>query len=439
MRWSEWWAVALVLGGCAAQPAPTVCHDESCRCDSFTRVICNCTQNYDEVTLRPDGAYRVPSTATAIIISGCARVYFLADTARALPQLRVVRLEHVRHVYLAERALAAPAPPAPDPRAAPGLRLTIHNCTVNEIASHAVKGRIDDISITGSRIHVIKPFAFSSLIGVNSIELADNMFDNIETQAFKKFTTENFILRGGSIRTLPSRFLSDVEVTNLFRMDGVTVQQLSSVAFLVNGPKRVVIESNVIEALEGDGFHISTRGPITFRNNTVASMHKGAFLGISVEAQVTSTFGVQELVLDNNTVSDLSPASLAYNGSGVSLRVDGLNLAAECSCGLAARWREVTARHGGALACWYQLQGHYVSLPTYVDSRCGAFKQNFWIFIIVGVVLAVLVAVVVVFIIVRRENEKKKKVQIVLPDGKTYRETEFHIVVERAELLNTDL
>ncbi|CAG9138265.1 unnamed protein product [Plutella xylostella] len=117
MRWSEWWAVALVLGGCAAQPAPTVCHDESCRCDSFTRVICNCTQNYDEVTLRPDGAYRVPSTATAIIISGCARVYFLADTARALPQLRLVRLEHVRHVYLAERALAAPrAPRARPPR-----------------------------------------------------------------------------------------------------------------------------------------------------------------------------------------------------------------------------------------------------------------------------------------------------------------------------------
>lgn len=392
-----------------------------------------------EVTLRPDGAYRVPATTTGIIIDGCSRVYFLQDTARALQQLRSVELTNVRHLYLMERSLAWNPYARELELANPGLKISIKNSTVNELASHAIKGRIDDILISDSHINVIRPFAFSSLTGVKNIELVNNVFDNIEIQAFKKFTTVNFILRGGILQTLPSRFLSDVEVTNLFRMDGVTVKQASSVAFLVSGPKRVLVERNHIEHLDGDCFHMITRGPITFRNNTILFADKGAFLGFSVEQEVTSVLGRQELLIDNNTMTYVSPASLRYNQSSVTLRVDGLNLNSSCTCELADEWREVLSEQGGSLACWYGLEGQYVSIPTFVESRCGPFKQNFWIFIVVGVVFILLIGVIVIYFIVRRENEKKKKVQIVMPDGKTYRETEFHIVVERAELLTTDL
>lgn len=392
-----------------------------------------------EVTLRPDGAYRVPSTTTAIIINGCARVYFLQDTARGLPQLRNIELTNIHHAYFMERSLAWNPYARELELSNPGLRISIKNSTVNEFASHAIKGRIDEILISESRINVIKPFAFSSLTGTKNIELANNVFDNIEIQAFKKFTTINFILRGGVIRTLPSRFLSDVEVTNLLRVDGVTVKQASSVAFLVSGPKRVLIERSFIEHLDGDCFHVTTRGPITFRNNTIVFAEKGAFLGFNAELEVTSVFGKQELFIDNNTMTYLTPSSLKYNESSVTLRVDGLNLNTSCTCELAEEWKDMLSEQGGTLSCWYGLEDHYVSIPTYVDSRCGPLKQNFWIFILVGVVAILLIGVMVVFFIVRRENEKKKKVQIVMPDGKTYRETEFHIVVERAELLTTDL
>ncbi|XP_021184852.1 uncharacterized protein LOC110372449 [Helicoverpa armigera] len=434
-----WWALAGLLARAPALPAtPTACEEDACRCDPFTRLICTCTTEYSEVTLRPDGAYRVPSTATAIIIDNCSRVTFLPDTVRNLIQLRNIQLRNVDHVVINERALSW-SPFSNRNEMNPGLRISITNSTIDEIASHAIQGRVNDVVISDSRIRALKPFAFSSLTGVNNIDLSDNVFENIEIQAFKKFTVDNFILRGGRIDTLPSRFLSDVEVTNLFRMEGVTVNYLFSLTFLVNSPKRVLIESNNIETLEGDGFHIVTRGPITFRNNTVTNLRKGAFFGFTVDLEIASVMGPQELLIDNNTVSNLGPDSLVFNRTRLTLRVDGLRLNASCSCAMAEPWRAVLAEQGGALACWYPLEGHFVSLPTYFDTRCGPFKQNFWIFVLIGVIIVLVLAAIAIFFIVRRENEKKKKVQIVMPDGKTYRETEFHIVVERAELLTTDL
>lgn len=424
---------------CLAQTiTPTVCEEEMCRCDSFTRVICNCTREYNEVTLRPDGAYRVPSTATGIIVENCSRVTFLPDTVRNLVQLRNIELRNIDHVIINERALSW-SPFSNQNEMNPGLRISISNCTVDEIAPHAIQGRVNDVTITHCTVNMLKPFAFSSLIGVNTIELSENVFGYIEIQAFKQFTVDNFILRGGKINILPSRFLSDVEVTNLFRMEGVTVNYIYSLSFLVNLPKRVLIESNNIETLEGDGFHIVTRGPITFRNNTVTNLKKGAFFGFTVSLEVASVKGPQELVIDNNTITNLTPTSLIYNRTRLTLRVDGLNLNKSCTCELAEEWREITKEQGGAIACWYELEGYYVSLPTYIDSRCGVFKQTYWIFVVIGIIILLVVTALVVFFIVRRENEKKKKVQIVMPDGKTYRETEFHIVVERAELLTTDL
>lgn len=379
----------------------------------------------------------MPAGTTEIIIDGCSRVYFLEDTAKSLVYLRNVELLNVRHVYIKERAIAWSPYPRELELHNPGLRIAIRNSTVNEIASHAIKGRIDDIIISDSKINVLKPFALSSLSGVKHIELTNNIFDNIEIQTFKKFTTINFLLRGGSIRTIPSRFLSDVEVTSSFRVEGVNVSYITSLAFLVTGPKRINIERNNIENLEGDAFHIVTRGPITFRNNVIGTMRKGALLGFSGDPEVTSVFGPQELHIDNNTVGVVAPSSLHYDRS-ISLLVEGLNLNATCSCELAEEWHSLT-QEGAVINCWYVLEGHFVPVTTYVETRCGAFKQNFWIFIVVGIVLICLVGVMIVIYIVKKENEKKKKLAIVMPDGKTYRETEFHIVVERAELLTTDL
>lgn len=439
MRWATCWQLLLLLTQVLAQRAvPTACEEDACRCDSFTRLICNCTREFNELTLRPDGAYRVPPRATSIIINGCERVIFLSQTIRNLIQLRTIELRNIENMMISERALTwSPFPQ--DNEVNPGIKITIINSTLTEISSHAFQGQINDIVIRDSRIINLKPFAFSSLTGVKNIELSNNVYDKIEIQALKKFTTENFILKGGNARSLPSRFLSDVEVINLLRMEGMTIKLLSSLAFLVSSPKRVLIESNIIETLEGDSFHITSKGPITFRNNTVTSVSKGAFLGLAVDAEILSVLGRQEILIDNNTMTSVNPFSLLYNETSLSLRIDGLNLNTQCSCQLAEEWQVVLSHQKGIINCWYQLEAHYMSLPTFVNSRCGSFKETFWIFVVVGVLIVIMIAVILIFFIVRRENEKKKKMNVVMPDGKTYRETEFHIVVERAELITTDL
>ncbi|CAH0402066.1 unnamed protein product [Chilo suppressalis] len=442
MRWLKWRTAlvsVLALAACARsqRAEPTICEEEFCRCDSFTTVICNCVSD-NEVTLRPDGAYRVPSTTSGIVIRGCSRVNFLPDLARNLIQLRTIELTNVMDVIINERALSW-SPFSRENEMHPGLRILIQNSTVNQLSSYAIQGRVNDIIITDSRINNVRPYAFSSLTGVRNIELKNNLLYNIERHAFSKFTTVNFLLRGGTVDTLPSRFLSDVEVTNLFRVEGIAVKHINSVTFLVSSPKRVLIESNLIETLDPDGFHITTRGPITFRNNTVSTFSRGALLGFTVDPEVISVKGRQELLVDNNTITHILPSSLVYNQTTLSLRVDGLNLNITCNCKLTEKWKDLLKEEAGIVTCWYDLEAHFMSVPTFADSRCGTFKRTFWIFIVVGIVVVLIVAALATYYIVRRETEKKKKVQIVMPDGKTYRETEFHIVVERAELLTTNL
>ncbi|XP_052746830.1 uncharacterized protein LOC112042905 [Bicyclus anynana] len=439
MHWQRWLHLLVVVHAASAQRAePTACHEDVCHCDSFTRLICHCNEHVKEMTLRPEGSYRVPETATAIIIENCERVIFLTETARNLLLLRSVQLRNNSNVIISERALTW-SPFSIDNEMYPGLRIEISNSTVYEIAPHAIQGRVNDIVIRDSNILSLRPFAFSSLTGVKNIELTNNIFHNVEIQAFKKFTTSNFLLRGGTAKMLPSRFLSDVEVTDFFRIEGVTIDLLSSLTFLVTLPKRVLIENNIIDTLNADSFHITSRGPVTFRNNTVKTVGKGAFLGFTVDREIVASMGRQELLIDNNTMTTVTPTSLSYNHSTLTLRIDGLNLNLTCTCELAEAWREMLNAQGGIINCWYELEGHYMSIPTFIDSRCGALKQTFWIFVVVGIVLVVVIAGIVIFFIVRRENEKKKKLQIVMPDGKTYRETELHIVVERAELLTTNL
>ncbi|XP_045530943.1 uncharacterized protein LOC123718471 [Pieris brassicae] len=442
MRWVIWWNILIALY--APTPSegqtatPTICEEEACRCDSFTRVICSCTKELEEVTLRPQGAYRIPPMTTGISIEGCHSVTFLQNTIRNLIQLRTVELKNISNIVIRERALDW-SPFSRDSEMNPGIRLTIENSTVSEIASHSIQGRIDEVLISNSRIINLRPFAFSSLTGVKSVEFINNDFNNIDIQTFKKFASSNFIIRGGTIRNLPSRFLSDVEVTNLFRLDGVKIKYLSSLTFLVTAPKRILIENNVIDTIEGDCFHMVSRGPITFRNNSVTALNKGALLGFSVQREVIAVMGRQELLIDNNTITNLTPAALMYNQTDLTLRVDGLNLNNSCTCELAEEWHDVYNKQGGIINCWYDLEGYFISLPTFVSIRCGTFKQTFWIFVAVGVLFIVLAAGIAIFFIVKKENEKKKKLQIVLPDGKTYKETEFHVIVERAELLTTDL
>ncbi|VVC90677.1 unnamed protein product [Leptidea sinapis] len=441
MRWMICWQVLVALHSLpptnGQTPSPTLCNDDACRCDSFTRVICKCSQSSVEVTLRPNGAFRVPSMATAITIDGCAKVQFLPETVGNLTQLRTVQLKNIDYIVISERGLAW-SPFSRHSDMEPGIRITIENSTVDEISSHAIQGRVNDIIISDSRINNLRPFAFSSLTGLKNVELNNNEFKNIDIQTFKKFSVSNFVVRGGKIDTMPSRFLSDVEITNLFRLDSVNINYLSSLTFLVSSPKRILVENNLIGTLEGDGFHVISTGPITFRNNSISNLRKGALLGFTVDAEVLSTMGKQELLIDNNTITNLSPASLIYNMSSLTLRIDGMNLNTTCSCEIADEWREIY-EHGAIINCWYDLEGHFISIPTYVTIRCGSFKNNYWIFIVIAVVVVVLIVAIVLYFALRHENEKKKKLQIVLPDGKTYRETEFHIVVERAELLTTEL
>lgn len=403
--------------------------------------MCTCTHEYETINIQHNGTHPVLPHATGIIISNCSRVYIHSRSINTLTHLRTVTISNVSRVHFYEHSLQWSPNEHSFDLTNPGVRILIENSTIDEIPSHTFRGRIDEIVLRQNDISFIRPFAFSSLRGVKRIELINNTIRNIDIQSFKKFSTDRFVMEGGLYRSIPSRMLSDLEIPESFIISSINVASIASMAFIVNGVSRLQIENNVIGILETEAFRITTSGPVVFRNNSIEELSKGAFLGISVVPEVNAVRGLQELAVDNNTITHILTDSLKYNQENFRMKIDGLNLDQVCECAVATQWMESMSESKGSIHCRMEnsLQKYFISFPSFVDGYCGSFRDNFWIFVTTSVLLTLVISIIVICVILSKERKRKQKLNIIMPDGKTYRETEVHVIVERAELISTDL
>lgn len=402
------------------------------------------------MTINPEG---VPSTTTQIDVSDCHRVSFAAGALSHLRELRHISVRGAARLSLAAEAWHWAAL---DPGAyTPGLKIEVSGSHVPEIPSHAISGRIDSILFNSTTIENIRPFAFSKLVGLKSIEFNNCTIDNIETQAFKKFPVDSFVIKGTRFRTLPSRTVSDLEIRKMLRIDDISAESIRSSAFLLSGSRSFHLENSRIDTIEGDAFRVVAAGPVFIKNNDIQHLNAGSFAGFTVPGQLTALSGPMELHFDNNTVTSFQQGSLRINQSSYILVLKDLKLNVLCECSRGA-WGSFLQDDRSVLCAIESPFGPkrvtYKYVYLYEEEMCSNKGYRWEIIAIVSVcsVIAVLVVVLAMVFIVKKSNRhgfswvnrfngQNSKVSVILPDGKTYRETEVHVIVERADLLTTDL
>lgn len=335
--------------------------------------------------------------------------------------------------------------------AVPTLKVIIDRCNVKDVGSFAFQGKISEISVTNSVIENVQAFAWSRIRFNNNFQIINSRILNISPQSLKKFPTTQLTLDSVQFDTIPSRAFSEVIVRDHLLINNITANRIRSSAFTISGPKKTDILNNKIDIVEGGAFRLYTRGGVTVKNNEFKQVHEYAFKEISVELnQVT---GRQFVEFTNNTITEFHKDSLSVNATSFDAKYSDITLKMNCDC---ADINRLFSRNDllPYFSCSYNSDSDSRTLSEFKKYKCTVLASHSNLFIILGVTGIVLVLVIIALVLYFKRVHrcgsygggdatgsvgKEKSLGLIVPDGRTYRETELHVFVERTDLLTTDL
>ncbi|XP_014261497.1 uncharacterized protein LOC106673770 [Cimex lectularius] len=457
--------LAAFLGTGAALLGPgstpvSICELPVCSCIG-TKLECRCDPRIQNLALRSGGHDHLPPSLSSIAVSSCAKVIVSSKAIELLQALRTVTFQNIDHIELHEQAFSWNTTKVLDSYPYPGIDIHVYNSTIPTIPSDAFRGHLNSVSFENTRIVHIRALAFSNIAGMEKLEFINSDIGTVEPQAFKKFILDSFIIRGGEFDSLPSYSISLTVKKNL-KLSHVYFDYVKSSAFRVEGPSTFRIEGTIIGHLEGDAFKIVTRGPVFIDDNVFKNVANGAFAGVTLDPRVQSYSGRQELIFENNTLFKFEDYALIFNTSGLKPKIDRLTLDQKCSCIDIKTWStrliKYTANPVPAdlnKLIWCSTSKDIFSVASdYERVHCTSNSTKvYWVISLLIVTLLALILICSIgFWLFRRHAKRYMNVPtndvinnrlsvhsthsnhiIVIPEGKTYRETELHIIEERLE------
>lgn len=326
----------------------------------------------------------------------------------------------------------------------PSLKISIFNSNISTIASHSFAGRINQILFDTVTIDSIQPIAFGNLLQTEKIIFRNTIFKHIDVQALKKFSSEIIELTAVTASVVPSRTFSDITVYQDFTVDNCHFGEVYSGSFNINNPKTFLVRNTNISTLYGEAFKITSRGSVIFRNNSFGIVKDGAFHGITLK--VDEIFNDNQFIFDSNKFSRLTRYSLDIPGFNV--KFSNIYISEPCDCNVLDHKIKEKSYYADIL-CIYE--DNYVTLKYYKTNMCSVITNYYITIIVASIVLTLVIVVVAILVFYYKMVYRRKKygskermrnngnLSLIVPDGRTYRETELHVVVEKADLLTTDL
>lgn len=447
----------------------------------------------EEITLRSTGSCGIPTEATAISIENCEKVSVIEESFKGLKGLRSIALANIKQLSIKSYGFHWNETLEDYPQ---GLSINLTNVTIPDVPTFAFKGRIDSVIFDRSYVAMLRSFSFSSISKAERIEFQSTNVANIEAQAFKKFTISKFIIRNSRFNVIPSRFLVDVYVDNLFKIENTFIDVIRTLAFKIYNPKEVLLINSRINKVEAEAFYIKTRGDVVIQNNIFDSIENEAFRGISVEKYIIQQSGKQKFKFQNNTISYFREKSLFLDKSSFDIKTNRIMIDEICTCDHLNLWAEIITGESDVEndkkkkkstdenvyeIFWCHIDDRkeldldYVSGKYFYEDYCTTVLSSIYFFVIIITATALSLTVLIVFIVccvkhkkkwdsvptsprdadknfqgkVKGEKHPKAKKKdgkevinpesakaIIVPDGRTYKETEFHVIVEKAEPLD---
>lgn len=397
---------------------------------------------------------KLESAVTDIRINNCNKVIVTNESIKHLSNLRFFTVKDVKDLQLQYRALnwcgALECNPDFSTFEHPSLDITIQNTTISEIQSYVFSERIRNILLERVNIKRLKAYAFTNLKSTKKLEILLSNISGIEAQAFKKFYVEYLTIINSNFETIPSRMFAEIEVSEKFEIHRSNFTTIKPLGFIIKYPKTVEILNSQFGELEGDSFRVMTKGQVTIKNNYFHKLHSGALKGFHIANE--PRLALPDLLFVNNTLNELKRDTLDFNRTSFIPKVGSITINQTCTCIDVNIWQS-NAGFEVDIHCLVQ-SGRakaLINASLFKKTNCNIVSNTWVVIVIVVLVVFLIIVCVVLYFIYRRYKTNKQKeyvnrgrnkagsLGLIVPDGRTYKETELHVIVEKAELLTTEL
>lgn len=458
-----------------------------------------------ELILTSEGEWNLNRHTTRISVSNCRSVKLTNNSLLQMDELSAVEFVNVLNLTLTHDSFKL------SPKASKTL-ITVRNASIDVLPSNVFHGDVDSITLENVRINQVSAFAFANLLNTDSITLNHCQIKSLDSQAFKKFECRYLHVIGGTLgEQVPSRAMTDIEVSDQFMLDGVKIGRVESSAFNIKRPNTVAIINSAIDSLAEQAFDLTARGTVIIQNNTFGNVAFGAFLSISTdfENKVPSTTNIlnpKKLMFQDNVLNDFEAGSLVFDRASFRVELSNVLINQVCDCDRLKLWKDqilnYTNAHSrllttntnseviapphtlesgvddpNAFFCLDELESNSsTSFVSYESRNCALSSSMLTLILSISGLLALLLiaACAVVYCCRKRHRDERDKrwisvpttapdvvnsktknngvakvnrdaspvdsrITMVVPDGRLYRETEFHVIVEKAEPLTTEL
>lgn len=414
---------------------------------SMAKLSCNC-ENGAEMTIKADS---INSFSTSeILINGCKSVKMEANAVADMRNLRALSLSKIGNIQLDTDSInwygyKENSGQIEEERfdiTVPSLKVNVYKSNISQIQSHAFAGRISEITFEDVNVERLDPLAFVNLLQTEKISIRDSVLRNVGVQSFKKFSTEYVELINVHADLVPSRAFSNITVYQNFTIENCTFDTVYPGGFTVYNPLVFQVTNTNVKDLNGEAFKVISRGRVIFRNNNFTHMDDGALRGITFRKDML--LGESLFAFDSNRLGKLSSGALSVSEPNVQFKNIYLG---DCDCSDTDQKIKDSSYYED-LQC--RSNNEFMTVKYFKAHMCSVASNYYIIIIIVCVVGTLVIALISGLVLyykfvyrVRKygdkKSEKKGNLSLIVPDGRTYRETELHVIVERTDLLTTDL
>ncbi|KAG8257773.1 uncharacterized protein LOC124369739 [Homalodisca vitripennis] len=451
--WLTTWFTEAIIHPSAA----SVCDLGPCRC-ARGLLVCDCSISpAKEIVLKKEmfDMYIFSS----INVVNCVHVHVTSRALSDLPALQQFSATNIAKLTLEEQAFFWRT----NNEKHSGLLVNITNTVIPDIPSYSFQGSLRHICFTSVSVSHVRPFAFSSIDHAERIDFTRVHFADLEPQAFKKFSVEFLVIADTSVNLIPTRTMIDIDVHQEVLLRNVTVGEIEQSAFKIYDPRSFRISQSNVEFVQEKAFHVHTKGDVSIHDNRFGRLEEDAFVGFTVERKYFEEAGKQDLIFENNTLKNFESGSLTFNTSGFNPRLDWIMISQQCSCPSVSTWAtDLVYFSSNPIykiqvpqidTVIYCLNPKPMSIRDFLRSYCNVTKSSLLVKVLVGI--GVVTCVVVIGLVVYcgfqrrakryinvptspsalRPADYSKPHMLVVPEGKTYRETELHVIVEHAEAI----
>lgn len=398
------------------------------------KYTCDCRNTNEYMTLP-----RLDGYVYQIEISNCKHMYVRPHALEHIQGLRTVIFKKVENLILTPNALSFPIYTSNTP-----LIVEFKEVKIEIIESHAINGNIGEITFIGCTIESIRPFAFTTLKDHSMLFKMDGVkINNIEPQALKKFTIDQLeLVNCEFLSEVPSKVFYELEVLTFLRIQNVTFQKIHTRAFSFNGVKKLSVIDNKFDRTESEWITAQMRDRVLIKDNNFGYTSHIAFKAIEVSKDVAYLERV-ELQFNNNTVRFYNdPQALVFNDK-IQLQVTHLQYENQFPCKELLDKKQPKSpffrSYSENIYFHTKTNNQSLTLSKIIDVDCK--EKSYLLYIILGIIVLILIVIIITAIVVTKilKDRRKRMLDVVLPEVRTYKETQIVYQIENAGLLKTDL